>query len=245
MEVDYLGSDLHIHQLFYTGTSWNPVDLTATAGAPAATSNSPLATDYNSLAKTMEVDYLGSDLHIHQLFYTGTSWNPVDLTASAGAPAAAANSPLVTDYNSLAKTMEVDYLGSDLHIHQLFYTGTSWNPVDLTASAGAPAAAANSPLATDYNSLAKTMEVDYLGSDLHIHQLYYTGTSWNAVDLTASAGAPAALSGSPLTADLNQLANTMEVDYLGSDLHIHQLFYTGTSWNPVDLTASAGAPAAE
>jgi hypothetical protein len=232
-EVDYVGDDQHIHSLWYNGP-WSTNDLTADAGAPSAAIGSPVASAVNTIAHTMEVDYFGSDQHVHSLWYNGF-WHAADLTALAGGVNAASGSPLTAAVNTIANTMEVDYLGDDHHVHSLWYSG-SWHAADLTALAGGVNAASGSPLTAAVNTIANTMEVDYLGDDQHVHSLWYSG-SWHAADLTALAGAVNAASSSLLTAAVNTIANTMEVNYIGGDQHIYVLWYNGL-WHVSDLTVA-------
>ena len=244
LEVYYLGGDLNVHELYYTGISWGTGDPTSAAGAPVAAINSPLVSGHDPIANTQEVYFLGSDQHVHELYYTGTSWGTQDATAVAGAPAAVSGSPMVSDYDSIVNAVEVYYVASDLHIHELYYSGAAWQTRDVTAAAGAVAIAPSTSLSSDYDPITKTQEVYYIGSDLHVHELYYTGTSWGTGDPTAASSAPSAMSGSPLSSAYDPLAKTLEVYYLGSDLHVYALYYTGTSWGAADLTAASSGDTA-
>jgi hypothetical protein len=237
MDVDYVGGDAHVHQLWYNG-AWNKVDLSSLASAPAASLTSGIKTAFNSNAGTMEIHYIGTDQHVYTLFYDG-SWHVADLTATTGALNAISGSPLTVLHNPIVNTQEVEYLGTDQHVHLLFYDG-SWHTQDLTVTAGAPNAATSSRLASEVNTLANTVEVHYIGTDQHVHTLWYDGT-WHTSDLMAASGAPNAVAGSPITAAVNTVANTVEVGYIGGDQHIHQLWYNGL-WHTTDLTATTGSP---
>jgi hypothetical protein len=232
MELEYIGTDQHVHQLWYDG-SWHAQDLTASTGALNAAPDSGLISEFNSIANTMEVHYVGTDNHVHTLWYSGT-WHTVDLTATAGALNAITGSPLTVLHDPLANTIELEYIGTDQHVHLLFYDGL-WHTQDLTTTTGAINAAANSGLASEVNTIANSVEVHYIGTDQHVHTLWYNGT-WHIADLTVATGAPNAVSGSPLTAAVNSIANSVEVEYVGADQHVHQLWYNGL-WHTADLTA--------
>lgn len=240
-EVEYLGVDQHVHALFYNGSTWQPADLTSFAGAPLAAPGTSIAANFNSIANTKEVEYLGNDQHVYQLWYSGT-WQIRDLTALAGAPLAAPRSALTDTFNSTVNTQEVKYIGTDQHVYAFFYNGLTWQIADLTSFTGAPLAAPGSALAANFNPVGNVQEAVYLGSDQHVHQLWYNG-NWNTNDLTVSAGAPLALPGSALSDEFNPISNTQHVTYLDIDQHVHVLYFTGT-WQHVDVSAQSGAPVA-
>ncbi len=66
--------------------------------------------------------------------------------------------------------------------------------------------------------------------------------SWMLNDLTALTGAPAAL-GRP-TGYAFPAQGTRHVNYVGMDLHIHELWWTDNVWNHEDLTNLTGSPLA-
>jgi len=237
MDVVYIGTDQHVHQLWYNGF-WHRNDLTITTGALNAAFNSPVITAVNTFANTMEVDYLGTDGHVHQLWYDGF-WFTQDLTAVAAAPNAISGSLVTTAADTIGNTMDVEYIGTDQHVHQLWYSAGIWRHNDLTATTGAANASSNGGLVTNVNTFANTMEVDYLGTDGHVHQLWYNGF-WHTQDLTAAAAAPIAVSGSPITSAVDSIGNTMDVEYIGTDQHVHQLWYSTGIWYTTDLTAVSG-----
>src|SRR5258708_5407502 len=166
VDAFYLGSDRHVHQLWLSSGIWHPLDLTAAAGAPIAGFGSPLVSISDPITTTVDVFYLGSDRHVHELWLSGGIWHPLDLTAAAGAPNAVAGSPLVSISDPITTTVDVFYLGSDQHVHQLWLSSGIWHPLDLTAAAaGAPNAAAGSPLAGISYPIPTTVDVFYLVSD--------------------------------------------------------------------------------
>lgn len=238
--VNYIGADNHIHELFYIN-SWQTNDLTALAGAPNPRANSPLdgySTEFN---QQQHVNFIGADLHVHELLYDG-SWKHNDLTVAAGAAGLlpGANSPLdgyATEFN---RQQHVNYITAAGHVCELYYDG-SWKHNDLTALAGAPPAAGASPLdgyATGFN---QQQHINYIGVDGHIHELFYNG-SWKHNDLTIAAGAPLPMANSPLDGYSTEFNNQQHVNFIGADFHVYELYYDN-GWHHNDLTAlSAGAP---
>jgi hypothetical protein len=237
--VNYLGVDGHVHELVYTN-QWAHTDLTAAAGAPAAAGGSALDGYETSFNNQQHVNYIGTDGHVHELVYTD-HWAHTDLTAAAGAPAAAAGSKLDGYQTSFNNQQHVNYIGTDGHVHELVYTN-HWGHTDLTAAAGAPAAAAGSKLDGYQTSFNNQQHVNYIGTDGHVHELVFTN-QWGHTDLTAAANAPAPAAGSALDGYETSFNNQQHVNYIGTDGHVHELVYTN-HWAHTDLTAAAGAPAA-
>lgn len=98
---------------------------------------------------------------------------------------AAAGSPLADLLDTIYRTPDVSYLGEDRHVHIQYFDG-SWHTTDVTAAAGAPNAAAGSPLADLLDTIYGTPDVFYLGADQHVHLLYFNGR-WHTTDVTAAA----------------------------------------------------------
>jgi hypothetical protein len=238
MEVEYIGTDAHVHQLSYNGI-WSKSDLSAITGAPGASTTSPgIKAIYNTLANSMEVHYIGADQHMYTLWYTG-AWHFTDLTTTTGAPLAALNSSITAAMDPVGNTEDVEYIGTDHHVHQLWYNGL-WHTTDLTVASGAAANADSSAgIHTLMNTIGNAMEVHYIGTDLHIYSLWYNGT-WHEVDHTLNDGAPLAVAGSPLTASMDSIGNSEDLEYIGPDQHMHQLWYNGF-WHPNDLMTASGA----
>ncbi len=239
-DVEYIGTDNHVHQLWYNGL-WHTTDLTVASGAAAnADSRSGINTLMNAIANAMEVHYIGTDHHIYSLFFPlggGGAWHEVDHTTLEGAPLANTGSPLTSAADTIASTEDLEYVGTDQHIHQLWYNGL-WHNNDLTVASGAANLASNGGLHTLVNSIANTMEVHYVGTDQHVYALWYNG-AWHSADLTATTGAPPAIAASSLTSSVDTVGNTVDVEYVGADQHIHQLWYNGL-WHTTDLTATVG-----
>ena len=135
IQLDYVDSAGHIHESGGNRTKWYGDDLTLGAGAPPAAANSSLVTEVNRVANTVEIYFLGTDKHVRELWFSPLTWQwySSDPTAAAGAPNAANGSALVSLSNPIANTVQVDYLDSAGHIHELWWNGT-WHTDDLTAA---------------------------------------------------------------------------------------------------------------
>lgn len=217
--------------------SWKLDDLTAAAGAPPAATGSALDGYQTTSPNQQHVNYIGTDGHIHELWYANT-WTHNDLTKATGAPLAAPGSPL--DGYASPNQQHVNYIGIDGHIHELWY-GTQWAHNDLTAAAGgAPPAVLDSTLDGYVTASPNQQHVNYIGTDGHVHELWY-GTQWSHNDLTVAAGAPLAALDSTLDGYVTTSPNQQHVNYIGTDNHVHELWYE-TEWSHNDLTAAAGAP---
>jgi hypothetical protein len=85
----------------------------------------------------------------------------------------------------------------------------------------------------------------YLGTDGNVWWTWNnssasTASGWKVTNLTASAGAPTAASGSTLLGYTDPVSSNGNTYYVGSDQHIHLLAYNGTSEVNVDVTAATG-----
>lgn len=237
--VNYLGTDNHVHELYYAG-SWKHNDLTAAAGAPNAAPGSAIDGYETSFNQQQHVNYMGTDNHIHELYYSG-SWKHNDLTVVAGAPAAVAGSAIDGYQTTFNNQQHVNYMDGNGHVHELYYD-SAWHHNDLTALAGAPAAARGASIDGYQTTFNNQQHVNYVGTDNHIHELYYTN-KWAHNDLTVVGGAPNAAPGTAIDGYQTTFNNQQHVNYMGTDNHVHELYYTN-KWAHNDLTAVAGAPAA-
>src|ERR1035437_68570 len=147
---------------------------TCTATMTVVVVTSPgLSTEMNTIGGNNEADeyYKGVDSNIYQLSWPGT-WQYANITALAGAPNADYLSPVVSQVDPLYNRSEVFYLDSNQNIEELYYDHKTWSHTNLTALAKVPAAAAGSPLVSLVNPYAKTIQLDYLDSVGHIHELW-------------------------------------------------------------------------
>jgi len=53
------------------------------------------------------------------------------------------------------------------------------------------------------------------------------------------------MAGSALLAYTDQVSNNQDVYYVGTDQHMHLLWWNGDPWKTLDLTAITGAPSAQ
>ena len=205
--------------------------------AAAGSSLDGYATDFNN---QQHVNYVGTDRHIHELYYTNL-WSHNDLTALTGGMLAATNSHIDGYETTFNNQQHVNYIGMDNHVHELYYDNF-WHHNDLTALAGAPAAAPGSHVDGYQTTFNNQQHVNYIGTDNHVHELYYDNR-WHHNDLTAIAGGPPASPGSSVDGYQTTFNNQQHVNYIGTDNHVHELYYDN-KWHHNDLSALAGAPAA-
>ena len=79
-----------------------------------------------------------------------------------------------------------------------------------------------------------------LDSTQTVSELWWNSSSgWNFSNPTPS-GAPNAAAGSPVVSLVNTKANTVQVHYIGTDDHVHELWWNW-SWHFDDVTVAAGA----
>ncbi len=241
----FKGTDMNLYQLSWPGT-WYSANITQLAGyAQPLDGLSPITSQTDAAYNKSEVFYLDPIQHVEALLYDNThhTWSYKDITAAAGADPAKEGSPLVSLVNSFVNSIQVHYIDSAGHIHQLYsWDRTNWYGGDLTASTGALPAVSNSPLVAEINRVSNTVEVYYIGTDGHIRLLWWSSSlGWNSTDPTAMAGAPNPASGSALVSLSNTIANSVQLDYLTADHHIHELWWAPSAgWHWDDLTVYAG-----
>jgi len=221
--VVWRGSDEHIHELWHDSNGWHQRDLSAATSAPAATGD-PHA--YTFVARgSQHIVYRADDKRIHELRYDSSGWQHTDLSAATSAPAALGD-PCGYEFAN-QRTRHVLYAGTDQHIHELWWDATfGWHHSDLSAATGAPATAGNSPKPNGYVFVAEgTQHVVYRGSDQHIHELRWDTHGWRHTDLTAATGAPESADLCDPHGYTFPAKGTQHVVYLGSDGHIHELWW--------------------
>ncbi len=239
--VNFIRADGHVCEMVYKG-GWSLNDLTQLSGAPAAVVDAALdgyATNFN---QQQHVNFIGSDNHVHELFYDGSRWQHNDLTA-AGTAADANPITALTGYaTEFNQQQHVIFTGPDNHIFELVYNG-GWSQNDLTLRARASdfPAASGSPLDGYTTNFNQQQHVNYVGTDNHVHELYYDG-EWKHNDLTQQAtGAPDVMPGSQLDGYSTEFNQQQHVNFIGTDGNIHELYYDG-GWKHNNLTQLANAP---
>jgi hypothetical protein len=199
------------------------------------------STEFNS---QQHINIVRSDGHVCEFVYGGGGWSLNDLTQLAGAPAAVANSALDGYPTNFNEQQHVNYIGTDNHVHELFYEGGRWQHNDLTVQAKASNASSIVALAGYATQFNEQQHVICIGPNNHIVELVYAG-SWRQNDLTSLAGAgnfPAA-NGSIIDGYVTNFNQQQHINYVGFNGHVHELVYDG-SWKHNDLTQITGAPAA-
>ena len=245
------GPHNHVHELAWVGSGWNTTDLTYATGARPAIAGSALASHNSGGSR---VYFISSDNHVHELAWVGSSWNTTDLTAVAQTdgkhpPPAIAGSALAShDFGG----SRVYFIGSDNHVHELAWLVNQqgqllWNTTDLTANAKdgngntPPPPITGSALAShDFGG----SRVYFIDSDNNVHELAWVGSSWNTTDLTVVAQTdgkhpPPAIAGSALA---SHDSGGSRVYFIGSDNHVHELAWVGSSWNTTDLIYVTAPP---
>lgn len=122
---------------------------------------------------------------------------------------------------------------------------------DLTGQTGAPAAAANTGLASYYWQSQHSQHFVYVGADGNVWELYllpdtYTDglPQWQCNNLSARTGYTSALAprgNGPLAATMFESAATEHVIYVASDNTIRELYFYDGYWGGNNLTEAAGA----
>jgi hypothetical protein len=235
--VFYLGTNLHIYQLYlaHSTQQWVDQDLTAMTNGSAAQTGSALASLLDSQERAF---YEGTNQHVYQLVTHPGGWLNQDLTSTAGAPVAVSKSALST---ILSGTQDhVIYVGTNQHVYQLVTNASGiWVFQDLTSTTGGTLAASGSPLTSFYDRVGQ--HVFYLGGNQHVYHLYYSSSSqtWVDQDLTAMTNGALAETGSALSSFIDGQGNE-QVIYEGTNQHVYQLLTQPGGWVNHDLTAETG-----
>jgi hypothetical protein len=250
--------DGHIHELYTDNLlKWHHHDLTDAAGAPLAvsyTSPSAYAFELQASQHVIYTGRLGDESgakHIYELWWNirEGKWHHHDLIAASHPPAPlAVSNPFGYEFspNEFTGHQCVVYTGTDGHIHELRWDGGDgkWHHFDLNERAQVGMLAVTQPTAYVFKSLVQR-HVLYVGTDDHIHELYWEPSvgDWHyGGDLTAATGAQ--LPREEVTGFAFDAEGTQFVHYRGPDGHIHQLSWDGNAgWHPdFDLTANIGGP---
>jgi len=210
MHVFCMGTFEDVYEFYWTGGSaWHYDVPTTLARGPAGSVYSNITSfidNSGGTASVMHVFFLGTNLNVYELYYTG-AWHYDDPTSSAGAPVAGTVSGQLSPLTSFINTsgtgdtgMHVMYLGTNDHLYALHWvSGTSWRYFDATAASGSPSAAPDSALAS-FQDLAGGVRAYFLGANSHVYELYWQSEGTATVtDLIAASGGAAAASGSALT----------------------------------------------
>ena len=198
----------------------------------------PAATDPG----TLRLDYAGIDLHIHEIYLSGGVWQDFDLTDATGARFADSDTPIADMVDTIQNVTRVFSVTFDAHLHQFSLSNGAWHDTDLTALTGAPPDSGVA-ISAVLDTIQNIVRVHYVGSDDHLHETYLSNGVWRDYDLTAKTGGPSVTATTPIANVVDTIANTVRVDYVGGDSHVHEFYIDGGSWHDADLTQATGAPA--
>ena len=213
--VNYMGSDNHVHELWWDGNGWHHNDLTAAARHPTA-SATPQDTCSTHRVRNTSTTLAPTTTSMN---CGGTAMASQRSHGSGSAPVAAGN-PVGYVFDD-QETQHVNYLGTDGHVHELWWDG-SWHHNDLTVAAGAPGAVSN-PVGYAFE-LQGTQHVNYRGSNNNVYELWWDSNGWHLNDLTTASGASANATDNPKGYMFAQ-QDTQHVLYAGSDKLIHELWW--------------------
>lgn len=229
--VVYTGSDGHIHDLRLE-TGWVWADLTAIAGAPTASGSRPIAYVRGDGINTVVYE-AASDGHICEL-RLDDGWKWADLTALSSAPLPMSGLSAFVRSDGIST---INYTGYDGHIHDIRLE-TDWIWADLTAISGAPG--------TMYRPFGYVRSdsinaIVYAAAGTNAGRIYELrlDNGWQYYELTS---VPNAVRGYRPVGYV-RADGISTVVYLGTDWHIQDIRLE-TTWQWVDLTYLAGAPAA-
>lgn len=238
--VYYLGADNHVHELAFDGSLWNHKDLTAETTAPVAAPGSALLS-FGVNAGSVDharVYYLTGDNLLYELKWNGSTWSATNLTNTTSAPSVAPGTALA-GYSADTDRPRVFYFDSLNHLHQTYWTGSSWMDQDLVDTVAATLAEPGSTLlalGVDLGS-GQHSRIFYLDSDNEIHEVGWKNGNWFKVKLTTAADvAP----GTPLSGYAAD-GQYFRLQYLDVDNKVRHLWWDGSSWGLANLTTTTSA----
>jgi hypothetical protein len=230
--VVYTGFDGHIHELRLEG-GWLEADLTAIAGAPAASSGRPIAYVRGDGINTI-VYSAAADGHICEL-RLDDGWKWADLTALSGAPA------LLSELSAYVRSdgiSAINYAGSDGHVHELRLE-TGWIWADLTALSGAPGTGYK-PYGYVRSDGLNAIVYALGGADSgRIYELWLDN-GWHFYELTS---VPNAGRGYRPVGYIRADGTSAVVYVGGAPWHVQEIRLEPDGWHWLDLSHQAGAPA--
>jgi hypothetical protein len=233
--VTYVGTDFHVHELWWDANGWHHNDLTNTANAPTAIN----AGRGYIFRCTQHLDYFGLAGGVQEVWYDHQGWHPNNLSNATGA--VVTYTGRATGYAFPAQgTQHVNFPDLNGHIHEFWWSNNAWHHNDLTVAAAAPLSAAN-PTGYVFPSQG-TQHVNYVGQDTHVHELWWDAAGWHHNDLTAATGSPLARVNHDATGYVFASQGTQHVNYVGLDDHVHELWWDINGWHHNDLTAATGSP---
>jgi fucose-binding lectin len=238
-----------IHELEFDGTQWSDHNLSELSGADGIAlgtpANPPVAYAFSG-QQTQHVIYVAdhsqqsSDLRVQELWRDASGWHHHDLTTDISAPVPSRASAAAYLFGSQG-TQHVVYVGTDCHVHELWWDSDGWHHHDLTLASGAPLARPGTSPAGYVAPARGTQHVDYIGTDGQMHEVRWAGGAWARNDPTISGGLAAAAV--VATGPTGYVSDTGEqrIAYLAVDGHLHELTWDGYDWSdqsPSQLTGT-------
>jgi len=229
----------HIHHLWYNNSTWQDRDLTALTHGGIATSYGGIAAFYTTPNHQLHVYYVDNNAqHVHQLYDNGKTWSDEDLTAVTGGPTAY---PAGISGFSIGNLQYVFYVDTNLHVHELNYNNVGWTDQDLISLTNGHLAD-TAPLLAFPTKPNNQFHVYYQGTDIHMYQLYFDGSSWSNEDLTSAVGG--AYCDSTLWMAGFAVGNLQHFFCAGygfsSNLDMLHFYYNNSRWVYEDVTFLSG-----
>jgi hypothetical protein len=234
----YVSTDQHVHELYWTGSTWTNGDVTAATGNVPVASNSAL-TGFPNGGTSHATYYIAANQHVYELYWTGSAWSNGDVTAVTGNILAANGSPL-TSLNGNGPHY-IYFVGTNQHVYELQWTGSTWTSSDVTSAAGGTLVSSGSGLSS-FITNGPGRAVYYVGTNQHVYELYFTGSGWTNGDVTAATGGTLAEANSALATSFDGTAHSTY--FIGTNQHIYELLWNGSSWSNSDISAAGAAPLA-
>jgi hypothetical protein len=240
--VIYVGQDQHLHLLWWNGDPWRTIDITSAASGPTVLVATPMvATNPGN-----DFYYIGTDGNVYIAWNSSSSstasgWHTASITTIAGAPAANTTSGLYGYTDPVSGNLVVLYVGTDQHLHLLWWNGDPWRTIDLSSTTGGPTVEANvAPVrANNSNNLF------CLGMDGNVYIVFNNGSTsnasgWHTASITTIAGAPLGAAANDFFGYTDPVSGNLDVLYAGTDRHLHLLWWNGDPWHTVDITSQNG-----
>jgi hypothetical protein len=182
--------------------------------------NSPaIARPYKALTvKNNQVNYIGTDNRVHQMYRNGYYWQDAILGSYSSVRSD-------SDLGINQTGNGVYFVGTDNKIHEYLWNGTGQD----IALGGPGDVRAYSPIAVD-----AAENVYYVGTDNKIHRYYYNGSSWQCQVLSSGTSENVAPK-----SDMVVDANNRLFFVSNSDFRIHKMEKISNVWTEANLVASA------
>src|SRR5438128_4814005 len=188
---------------------------------------------------------------IHELEFDGTQWSDHNLSELSGADRIALGTPASPPVGYAfpsQQTRHVIYVADhsqqssfpDLRVHELWHDASGWHHHDLTAATSAPVPSRASAAAYLFGSQG-TQHVVYIGSDCHVHELWWDSDGWHHHDLTIASSAPLGRPGTSPAGYVSPARGTQHVDYIDMYGQIHEIRWASGTWARNDPTIPGGA----